>query len=89
MENKENCGCTTEKDCGCMADGKVHLHHLIHPVWSKLPGNVKDMLRSLDTQKVAVLKELKAWADKNGQDELADGCEKKIAKINKRLDEED
>ena len=87
MNSHENCGCSTEKN-GCCADGKVHLHHLIHPIWDDLPENIKDMLHSLDTQKVAVLKELKEWAHENDQKELAMGCEKKIAKINKRLEEE-
>ena len=87
MQNKEKCGCSTEKT-GCCADGKVHLHHLIHPVWDKLPENIQDMLHSLDTQKVAVLKELHKWARKNDQTELAEACEKKIEKINKRLEEE-
>ncbi len=84
---KENCGC--EPECGCNeADGKVHLHHLIHPIFNKMPEHLQDMLRGLDKQKIAVLAEVKAWADKNNQDELAEACEKKIAKINKRLKEE-
>ena len=53
-----------------------------------MPEDIQDMLHSLDTQKVAVLKELHKWAKENDQDELAEACEKKIAKINKRLEEE-
>ncbi len=85
----EECGChheAHEGHEGCM--GKVHLRHLLMPLMNELPEDIKDMLHSLDTQKLAVLKELKTWADENGHDELAEGCEKKIAKITKRLDEE-
>ena len=88
MCDKKNCGCTKEDNCGC-GEGKVHLHHIVHSMWDKLPENLKDMMRSLDTQKLAVLKELKTWADKNEHDELADACEKKMEKVHKRLKEED
>ena len=79
MHNKENCCCTEEK---------VHLHHLVHSMWDELPESLKDMMHSLDTQKLAVLKELKMWADKNKHDELADACEKKMEKVKRRLSEE-
>ena len=79
MHNKENCECKEEKVC---------LHHLVHSMWDKLPENLKDMMHSLDKQKLAVLKELKTWADKNKHDELADACEKKMTKVHKRLTEE-
>ena len=83
----KNMGCSSGQD-KCCADGKVHLHHLIHPIWDDLPETLKDMLHSLDAQKVAVLKELKIWAQDNDQTELEEACEKKIEKINKRLAEE-
>ena len=86
MHDKDNCCCSKDNNCGC--EGKVHLHHIVHSLWDKLPENLKDMMHSLDKQKLAVLKELKTWADKNKHDELADACEKKMAKVHKRLEEE-
>ena len=87
MHNKENCGCSKDTNCG-VTEGKVCLHHMVHSLWDKLPENLKDMMHSLDKQKLAVLKELKSWADKNKHDELADACEKKMEKVHKRLTEE-
>ncbi|MBO5997935.1 MAG: hypothetical protein J6P93_05360 [Alphaproteobacteria bacterium] len=85
MHSKENC-CSQEENCGCTE--KVHLHCLVHSLWDKLPESLKDMIHSLDKQKLAVLKELKTWADKNKHDELANACDKKMAKVHKRLTEE-
>ncbi len=94
--DKKDCGCKTgDKECDCKTDScdckmgeKVCIHHLIEPIFDKLPENLKDMMHSLATQKAAVLKELKAWADKNDQKELAEACEKKMEKIKKRLADE-
>ena len=88
MCDKKNCSCEKEDNCGC-GEGKCHLHHMVHSMWDELPENLKDMMHSLDTQKLAVLKELKTWADKNKHNELADACEKKMEKVHKRLKEED
>lgn len=79
-------GCT---DCGCegsMGEHKAHFHHILEPMWDKLPDDLKEKLRSLDIQKVAVMKDVKAWADKNSESALSEACEKKMTKIQKRLD---
>lgn len=78
-----------EKACGCKTSGdnkeKVCFHHLLKPLWPLLPEHLRDILHSLDMQKIAVLTELKEWADGKNQPELAHACALKIEKINKRL----
>ena len=87
--DKKDCGCkTSDKECDCKTGEKCCIHQLIEPIFDKLPENLKDMMHSLATQKAAVLKELKAWADKNDQKELSEACEKKMEKIKKRLADE-
>ena len=82
---KDNCTCKDECSCG---EKKVHLRQLIEPVWDTVPDNLKEMMHSLDKQKLAVLKELQSWAKKNKHHEIIDACEYKIEKINNRLSEE-
>ena len=80
---KENCGCKEGNSC----EQKVCLKHLLEPVYDTLPDNIKEMMHSLDKQKLAVMTELKGWADKNGHQDISDLCQHKIDKVNKRLSE--
>ena len=53
--NKNQSGCT---DCGCEgSEKKAHFHHALEPVWSKMPDELKDEVRGLDKQKLAVMEE--------------------------------
>lgn len=82
--NKNQSGCT---DCGCEgSEKKAHFHHALEPVWSKMPDELKDEVRGLDKQKLAVMEDVKKWADKNNEEALSEACEKKIVKVQKRLD---
>ena len=84
-----NCDCGCDNKCGCDGEKKMHLKHLIEPVYDSLPDRIKEMMHSLDKQKLAVLKELKSWAENNKQEEICKACDCKIEKINKRLSEQE
>ena len=83
---KGNCGCN--KGCDSSEEKKVHLKQLIEPIYDNLPDRIKEMMHSLDKQKLAVLKELKSWAEDNQEEEIIKACDCKIEKINNRLSEE-
>ena len=84
---KDNC--TNKEDCGCgCGENKVHLRHLIEPVWDTIPDSLKEMMYSLDKQKLAVVQELHTWAKQNKHHDIMEACEHKIEKIRKRIAED-
>ena len=80
---KDNCDC--QKDCSCGEHGKVHLRCLIDPLYNTLPDNLKEMIHSLDQQTLAVLAEMKKWAQQNGHHEIAQACDHKTEKIHNHM----
>ena len=85
MTNKNDC---EKSSCGCPeGEQKIRLHVELMNVWDKLPDNIKEMVHSLATQKVAVLKEIKTWADANKDKNLSAVCERKIEKTNHKLED--
>ena len=77
---KSDCGCN--KGCNSSDEKKMCLRHLIEPVYDNLPDRIKEMMHSLDKQKLAVVNELKSWAKDNQQEEIVKACDHKIEKIN-------
>ena len=89
MTNK-TCGCHSDTSCGGNMEGgcgKVHLRTLVDPMYDSLPDNIKEMIHSLDQQKLAVLTELKKWAEKNKHHEIVEACDHKMEKINHHMTE--
>lgn len=86
--NQEKCGCNP-CDCASEEKGKAHFHHALKPVWPLMPDHLHDILHSLDVQKLAVLREVKEWSDAHNQAELSKACDMKIAKIEKRIQDEE
>ncbi len=66
-------------------ENKKCFHHLLETVWPLMPDHLHDILHSLDMQKLAVLREVKEWADAHDQKDLALACEMKIEKIENRI----
>ena len=85
---ENNCGCKGKEECSAH-EQKVCLRSLFEPDYDSLPDRVKEMMHSLDKQKLAVLNELKSWATDNKQEEIVKACDCKIEKINQRLSAED
>ena len=53
--------------------------------WSEVPDNLKDMLRSLAQQKIAVLEKLRAWAKTANRSEMVKNIEAKMERAQKKL----
>jgi len=80
--------CNMSSSCGCPeGEQKLRMHAELMAVWDKLPDNIKDMVHSLATQKVAVLKEIKTWAHANKHKDLVAICERKIQKTERKLED--
>ena len=74
-------------DCGCENKDKPHMHCEMMKIWDDIPDNIKDMVHSLLTQKMAVLKEVHKWAKETKHTELAEICERKIEKTTKKIEQ--
>ena len=53
--------------------------------WSEVPDPLKDMLRSLAQQKIAVLEKLHAWAKSTNRSEMTNNIEAKIERAQKKM----
>ena len=53
--------------------------------WSEVPDNLKDMLRSLAQQKIAVLEKLRAWAKASNRSDIVKHIEAKMERAQKKL----
>ncbi len=83
-ENEKEADCSR---CDCGEHQKEHFHHILKQAWDSLPDELKNEIRGLDQQKLAVMKDVKKWADQNNQKELSEVCENKSIKIQQRLDQ--
>ena len=50
-----------------------------------MPDNLKDMLRSLAQQKIAVLEKLRAWAKASNRSDIVKHIEAKMERAQKKL----
>ena len=78
--------CSKKSDCGCSEKGRFHQE--IASLWSEMPDDLKDMMRSLHQQKKAVLEKVQMWAELSHHDELRKICDEKIKKVQERISEE-
>ncbi|MBP5160884.1 MAG: hypothetical protein ILP11_02400 [Alphaproteobacteria bacterium] len=53
--------------------------------WGEVPDQLKDMLRSLAQQKIAVLEKLRTWAKASNRSEMVKNIEAKIERAQKKL----
>ena len=53
--------------------------------WGEVPDTLKDMLRSLAQQKLAVLEKVRAWAQSSNRSDLVKHVNAKIERAQKKL----
>lgn len=73
------------KPCKISDEDKKKFHEIMKTVWDEMPDELHDMIRSLLTQKKAVLTQIKEWADKNEQAELSRIIQLKIEKVDCKI----
>lgn len=69
---------TCEKPCCPLAEE-------LQKSWGDVPDSLKDMLRSLAQQKLAVLEKLRAWAKASNRSEMTKHIEAKIERAQKKM----